>query len=313
MATRHAFTTAFCIVLLGQTVMGFAQQAGAHTPNLAPPLRIGSGDLIQVTMFDAPDLSGSFRVDAKGNIAVPLLGRVHVAGDTADEAAALIEKLYVNADILQPIASYATVFISEYATQGITVNGQVKTPGEYPALGVRLLNNVISEAGGELPTAASAVVITHRSDPEHPVSVKYNPLALKPTVPQVQVFPGDTIMVPSAGIIYVLGDVKKPGGYVLDGRDTLTVEEAMALCEGGATAAAMNHAQLVRTLKDGGRVAITVPVNQILKGKAADVALKDGDVLYVPTSNGKLAAERALTAAIAIGTQVTIYRGALGY
>ncbi len=310
MATRYACAIAICMTLWGQTVMGFARQPGAPTPRSAPPLNIGSGDLITVTMFDTPDLSGQFRVDAQGDIVVPLLGRVHVAGETADEAATTIEKLYVKTDILKPIASYATVFISEYATQGITVNGEVKSPGVYPALGVRMLNNVISEAGGELPTAASSVVITRRGDPEHPITVKYNPLALKPSVPQVQIFPGDTIMVPTAGIVYVLGDVKRPGGYVLDGRNSLTVEEAMALCQGSGDAAKLDHTQLVRTLKDGSRVAITVPVNRIFKGKAADVVLRDGDILYVPTSNGKLAAEKAVTAAISIGSEVVIYKTA---
>ncbi len=308
MTRTSSIIAAFCIAFLGQTVMGFAQQSGAATPKLAPPLEIGSGDLISVSMFESPDLSGQFRVDAQGDIAVPLLGRVHVAGDTADEAAALIEKLYVKADILQPIGSYATVFISEYATQGITVSGDVKTPGVYPALGVRTLNDVIAEAGGESLTAASTVVITHRSDPQHPVTVKYSPFALKPTIPQVQVYPGDTIMIPTAGIVYVLGDVMKPGGFVLDGRSALSVEEAMALCKGGGVAAKMNDAQLVRTLKDGSKVAITVPVNRILNGKAADVVLKDGDVLYVPRSTGKFVAEQAIQDSISVGSQIVIYR-----
>lgn len=310
MTTSNALTAAFCIVLLGQVVAGQTQPPGAYTPRLAPPLKIGFGDLIQVTMFDNPNLSGAFRVDANGDIVVPLIGQVHVAGDTADEAAALIEKLYVKDDILKPIDSYATVFISEYATQGITVNGAVQKPGVYPALGVRMLNNVISEAGGELKTAASTVIITHKDDPRHPITIKYDPLALKPIIPQVQIFPGDTIMVPEAGIVYVLGDVKRPGGFVLDGRNSLTVEEAMALCQGSGRAPALNRTQLVRTLKGGRRVAITVPVSRILKGEAVDVALKDGDILYVPTSHGKFAAEQALTDAISVGSDVVIFRAA---
>ena len=78
------------------------------------------------------DLSGRFRVDEKGDIDIPLIGRTHVEGETAEEAAALIEKRFVEAQILQPAESHATVFISEYATQGITVNGEVKTSGVYP-------------------------------------------------------------------------------------------------------------------------------------------------------------------------------------
>ena len=259
-------------------------------------------------MFDNQDLSGRFRVDEKGDITVPLIGRVHVEGVTADGAATLIEQRYVEAQILQPADSHATVFISEYATQGITVNGEVKTPGVYPALGIRKLNDVISAAGGVTPTAASKVVITHKGDPGNPITVDYNPEALNPVIPDVQIFPGDTLMVPRAGIVYVLGDVTRAGGYVLDGRNTLTVEEVMALAGGGGHAPALKRVQLVRTLADGRKEAITIPVNLIYKGQAPDVALKDGDILFVPTSNGKLAAEQAITSALSIGTSLALYR-----
>ncbi len=303
-----ARSAVLAMLISGCAGLVYSQRLGGGAAQPAPALKIGSGDLVGVTIFDSSDLSGQFRVDANGDIAVPLLGHVHVAGDTADEAAAEIEKLYVKADILKPDAAYATVFISEYATQGITVNGAVKTPGVYPALGVRMLNNVIAEAGGESDSAASKVVIAHRDDPEHPVTVVYNPWALKPTIPQVQILPGDTITVPSAGIVYVLGDVAKPGGYVLNGRSTLSVEQAMALCSGGGPAASMDRSQLVRTLKDGRKVAITVPVNRILNGKAPDMALKDGDILYVPKSNLKFVAQQAISYSVSMGSQVVIYR-----
>lgn len=308
MAKTFACATAFWIFLLALAMAASAQQSVNPAPNAAPPLKIGSGDLIDVVMFDNPDLSGQFRVDEKGDITVPLIGRVHVEGLTADGAATLIEQRYVEAQILQPADSHATVFISEYATQGITVNGEVKNPGVYPALGVRKLNDVIAAAGGITLTAASKVVITHRGDPGNPITVDYNPDALNPVIPDVQIFPGDTLTVPRAGIVYVLGDVNKAGGYVLDGRNTLTVEEAMALAGGGAHAAALKRVQLVRTLTDGRKEAITIPVNLIYKGRAPDVALKDGDILYVPTSTGRLAAEQAITSALGIGTSVLVYR-----
>ena len=308
MAKTFARATAFWIFLFALAMAASAQQPGNSIPNAAPPLKIGSGDLIEVTMFDNTDLSGRFRVDEKGDITVPLIGRVHVEGETADGAAALIEHGYVEAQILQLANSHATVFISEYATQGITVSGEVKNPGVYPALGVRKLNDVMAAAGGVNPVAASQVVITHRNDPENPTTVDYNPGALKPVIPDVQIFPGDTLMVPRAGIIYVIGDVVKAGGFVLDGRNTLTVEEAMALAGGSAHAAALKRVQLVRTLADGRKEAITIPVNLIYKGQAPDVAMKDGDILYVPTSTSKLATEQAITAAIGIGTNVIIYK-----
>ena len=136
----------------------------------------------------------------------------------------------------------------------------------------------------------------------------YNPEALNPVIPDVQIFPGDTLMVPRAGIVYVLGAVARAGGYVLDGRNTLTVEEVMALAGGGGHAPALKRVQLVRTLADGRKEAITIPVNLIYKGQAPDVALKDGDILFVPTSNGKLAAEQAITSALGVGTSLVLYR-----
>src|SRR5208283_3200032 len=147
--------------------------------------------------------------------------------------------------------AHATVFIAEYATQGILVNGEVKTPGLYPALGIRMFNDVMTAAGGVSAVASSKVIINRKSDPDHPITVDYNPEALTPVVPRIQIFPGDTITVPRAGIVYVLGRVNRPGGFVLDGRKALTVEAAMALAAGSGTAAAMNHVHLVRTLDDG--------------------------------------------------------------
>ena len=310
MTKTIAFAVTICAVLLMQAGAGLAQQSGNPTLYSAPPLKIGSGDMIEVSMFDNPDLSGHFRVDEKGDITVPLLGRVHVEGATAEEAGTTIEHRYVEAEILKPANASATVFISEYATQGIIVNGEVKTPGLYPALGVRMLNDVISAAGGVTPTASSKVVITRKSDPENPVSVDYNPTALTPVIPRVQIFPGDTVMVPRAGIVYVVGNVNRPGGFVLDGRRTLSVEEVMALAGGGGHAAAISRVHLVRTVEGGRKEDVILAVNLIYKGKAPDVALKDGDILYVPTSNAKLATEQAISSALNIGTSVLIYRTA---
>jgi polysaccharide export outer membrane protein len=310
MAKTLACAMTFWFLLCAQTMAGMAQQSSAAAPDLVPPLRIGSGDLIEVSMYQNPDLSGRYRVDEMGDIKAPLIGRVHVAGMTANEAGAKIEQLYVEGQILLPADSHATVFIAEYATQGVTINGEVKSPGVYPALGVHKLNDLIAAAGGISQLAASHVVITHKDDPGDPTTVEYNPSALKPIIPDVQIFPGDSILIPRAGIVYVGGNVSKPGAYVLDGRRALTVEEAMALAGNGGHASAMKRVLLVRTLDDGRKESITIPVSLIYKGKAPDVALKDGDILYVPTSNGRLVLEQAINSALGIGTSVAVYRTA---
>jgi polysaccharide export outer membrane protein len=290
----------FSVLLLASAA---AQQSSGGTPAVA--LRIGPGDLLEVGIYDNPDLSGRFRVDEKGSITVPLLGVVSVEGLTAEQAAEKLQERYKSADILK--APQATVFISEYATQGITVNGEVKNPGLYPALGVRMLNDVIAGAGGELPTAAANAIIIRKSDPSHPITVEYRPTALTAGTQRIQIMPGDTVTIPRAGIVYVLGAVQRPGGFALEGRQTLSVMEAMALAQGTVRGAALNRVRLVRTDAQG-RHEMLVAVNQIFNGKASDVTLNDGDILYVPTSNGKVAATRAMEAAIGLGSGIAVYR-----
>jgi len=308
MRKKLLLTVAFCCLLLAYSMTAFAQQAANSTSNTAPPLRIGPGDLIEVSIFENPDLSGRYRVDQNGDVSLSLVGHVHVAGSTADEAGTTIEKRYVEDQILLPSTAQATVFIAEYATQGITVSGEVKAPGVYPALGVRKLHDLIVAAGGVLQTASSKVIITRKDDPEHPVTVDYNPEALKPVIPDIQIFPGDSILVPRAGIVYIVGNVARSGGFVLDGRDQLTVEEALALAGGGNHSPDLKHVQLVRTLEDGRKEAITIPVNLILKGRAPDVALKDGDILYVPTNNVRLLSLQAINDMVSLGTSFVLYR-----
>jgi polysaccharide export outer membrane protein len=318
MMRNRAGRSLACRALLGTlfltvSLTGIAQwpeSAPSQVPAelAAPAVQIGPGDIITVTMFDAPELSGRFRVNEKGDIDLSLIGTVHVQGLTADQAARKIEMSYVQGQILQPGRSQAAVFIEVFANQGLVISGEVKSPGVYPAVGVRMLHDVVTAAGGVSATASSRVVIARRSDPQHPITVTYNPTALKPVVPEVQIFPGDSVMVPRAGIIYVAGNVTKPGSYVLDGRNALTIEELMALAGGGGHAAAMRRVQLMRTLEDGRKEMIIIPVDRIYKAQVPDVVLKDGDIVYVPTSRGKLATEQFLTSAIGVGTSLAIYK-----
>jgi polysaccharide export outer membrane protein len=315
MAKTLALAVTIWCLMLAHSMAGIAQQtdsaasnAAPPISNAAPPLKIGPGDLVEVTMFENPDLSGHYRVDQNGDIAVTLIGHLHVAGMTANEAAAAIEKRFVEEQILLPAGAHATVFIAEYATQGITVNGEVKTPGVYPALGIRKLNDVIVAAGGVTQLASSKVIVVRKDDPGNSITVDYNPEALKPVITDIQIFPGDSIFVPRAGIVYVIGNVQKTGGYVLDGREQLTVEEALALAGGGKNSPDLKRVQLVRTLDDGRKEAVTIPVNQIIKGRAPDVAMKDGDILYVPTSYARLVTLQAITDMVGIGSGLVLFR-----
>lgn len=274
---------------------------------VAPALRIGISDLLDVSIFDSSDLSGRFRVNEKGEIHMPLLGSVSVAGLTVEEAQSLIERSFVQADILTPTSAHVTVNIAEYATQGITVTGEVHQPGIYPSMGVRILLDLITAAGGENTTAGKLVVIKRKSDPDHPICVEFNASAPTPIVAKVQIFPGDTIFVPAGGAVYAVGNFNHQGAYPLQKDAPLTAVRLLAVASGSGSAAALKHAQLVRTFPDGHKEAIFLNLSNMLKGKSADFALQTEDILFIPTNHVKLVSLQAITSLTGVGTNYMTY------
>jgi polysaccharide biosynthesis/export protein len=269
-----------------------------------PPhaLRINSGDLLDVGVFDTPELSGKLRVDESGQIAIPVAGAMKVAGMTAEEAAAAIEPKLREADMMKD--PHVTVFISEFATQGVTVTGEVKSPGIYPLLGSHGLVDVLTAAGGVSQSSGRMVSVTHKSDPAHPEMIR---LASKPgeIVANVDIQPGDTVVVSRAGVAYVVGDVAKSGGFLIEGNDRLTVLEIMALAGGTTRTSAKDKARLIRKTPNG-REEMPIPLKAMLMGKVKDMPVEDGDILFVPSSGGKAALYRGTEAAVAIGTGLTL-------
>jgi polysaccharide export outer membrane protein len=168
----------------------------------------------------------------------------------------------------------------------VTVLGEVKNPGVYPLLGARGLLDLISTAGGVTSSAGHTVTIAHRTDPDHPAIVKIDSKPGGTTAFNVDVRPGDTVVVSHAGIVYVVGDVGKPGGFLLADSDQMTVLQAVALAQGTNRTAALNHAKLIRK-NQGGRQELPVPLKKILSNSAPDQMLADGDILFVPSSAAK--------------------------
>ena len=275
------------------------QFSGSHA------LRISSGDLIEIGGFDTPELSGKLRVNEAGEVMLPIAGAMHVSGMTSEEAAAAAENRLLTADILKN--PHVSVFIMEYATQGVNVAGEIRSPGVYPLLGTHRLIDLISAAGGVTPSAGRAVTIAHKLDPEHPVIVQFNN---KPgnIGPSVDVQPGDTIIVSRSGVVYVVGEVGKPGGFLIDGNERLSALQALSLAAGPSHSASQNKCRIIRKTATG-RLEFPVPVKQIISGKAVDPLLEDGDILYVPSNLGKAATVRGAEAAIAIASGLIIYKG----
>src|SRR6202035_1980414 len=160
------------------------------------------------------------------------------------DAGLLIEATFRDKEILKE--PHVSVTVLEYATQGVTVLGEIKNPGVFPLLGAHGLLDLISAAGGVTANAGKAVTVTHRTDPEHPEIVNVESKPGSTVAFNVDVRPGDTVMVSHAGIVYVVGDVGKPGGFLIENNDRLTVLQAIALAQGTNHTASLNHARLIR-------------------------------------------------------------------
>lgn len=267
-------------------------------------LRIGGGDLLQVTVFGASDYNYDVRVADDGFVNLPFAGTVHVAGRTTREVAADLQlQLSQHGYFNNPQVG---VFVKEYATQGVSVLGEVQKPGVYPLLGARTLFDLISAAQGTTQTAGDKVSLIHRDRPQQPEIVKLNYDPKDSTQSNVPVFPGDTIVVQKAGIMYVVGDVQKPSGIVM-ANPNLTVLKAIALAQGTNPNAALDRARLVRKTADG-QTEIPLNLKQMLAAKIPDMKVEPEDVIFVPNSMFKTGFKKGLEAAIATVTGVIIYR-----
>jgi polysaccharide export outer membrane protein len=289
----------------GQAAAAVARLATTTNPTERPrsvPV-IGGGDLLKVSVLGAPDSDQEVRVDSEGNIFLNFIGAVHVAGLTTAEAQATVAKALVAGGFFtQPQVS---VFAKEYATQGVSVLGEVTKPGVYPLLGARTLFDVLSLAGGATPKAGRVVTITHRDHPQTPITVMLSNDAAESAHSNVDIFPGDTILVSKAGIVYIVGDVRKPSGVPME-NGSITVLQAIAMAEGTNPTAALNKSKLIRKTTAGNQE-IPLALKDMLASKSPDLSLQAEDIIFVPSSAAKSAARRSMEAIIQAATGVAIY------
>ena len=269
-----------------------------------PETLIGGGDLLRISVFGVKDFDVETRVSARGNISVPLIGDVQVAGLTTDEAQAVIEKRLIDGQFM--LHPQVSVFAKEYATQGVSVLGEVQKPGIYPLLGSHGLFEVLSMAGGTTQKSGPTVTITHRSRPNDPVPVKLGEVG-KSADANLEILPGDTIFVSKAGIVYVVGEVKNPSGIVIENGSDMTVLKAIAIAGGVSPTAAVNSAKLIRRSPNGTEET-SIPLKKIFAAKVTDLKLQPEDIVFVPSSAAKSVGRRGLEAVLQAATGVAIYR-----
>jgi polysaccharide export outer membrane protein len=283
---------------------------------------LGPDDQIKVWALGVEEVSDKpVRIDPGGDIDLPVAGKVHAAGLTLEELKASLIRQF-SASLLDPKVS---VEIVDFGSQPVSVMGAVNHPGVLQLRGRKTLAEVISLADGLRQDAGPRVSISRQ--------IRYGAIPLRDAKPDatgefsvatvhlkslmagaspaenILISPHDVISVPAAELVYVVGDVKKPGEVALKDRDTISVLQALSSAEGYGPTPAPQNAKLVRAAPDGKeRTEIHVNLQKIMAGKGEDIAMRPNDILVVPPSAPKKVALRVVEAAIATVTGIVIWR-----
>jgi polysaccharide export outer membrane protein len=176
------------------------------------------------------------------------------------------------------------VSVEQYATETVSVIGEVARPGVFPITTPRTVLDVLSFAGGITNVADRNITIQRHGSKDDSASYYVSNDPKQAIASQVMVNPGDTVIVPRAGIVYILGDVNRPGGFAMsNNQDHMTLLQALALAGGVTHSAKQGHARLMR-VAEGTQHEQQLNLGEIQKGKLPNPTLYPGDILYVPFS-----------------------------
>jgi polysaccharide export outer membrane protein len=260
-----------------------ASLAGSALPATTETLLIGPGDRLFIHVTDTPEVDQHPNVTDAGEIPVVGVGDVKVSGLTPADAAKIIHDRLIAAHYMKhPDVS---VSIEQYATQNVSVLGEVKTSGAYSIATPRSILDVLALAGGLNLDADRNILIERHGDSQHTIHYLFSNNAERAVSEETMVNPGDTVIVSKAGIVYILGDVNRPGGYVMANNESkMTALQGLSIAGGLTHSAKQGHARLLRTEANGTHSDRQLSVGDLQKGKIPDFALLPGDVLYVPFS-----------------------------
>lgn len=345
---------------------------------------IGSGDLLDVSVFDVPELTRELRVSQTGTIGIPLVPiRLRVAGLTELQAEQKIaEVLEANGLVSHPEVG---VMVKEHRSRPITIVGAVQRPMVYEADRSVSVLEALAEAGGVANDAGDTIIVSRPhtatfieikdpaaitnpaapgsgEPPEIDVTTGTAPAteAPKTSTPATSAFPseremsqnaaappvagnpladqgsapssiitinlnelleagdlhnniplqgGDVVTVPHAGIVYVLGAVARPGGFVVSNdRTQLTTLKVLSLAGGLANIAKADHAVIIRKDDQGKQTETQVDLKKVLNRESEDLQMHASDILYIPSSRTKQVVLAAVALGVTVGSAVAIYR-----
>lgn len=282
---------------------------------------LGPGDQILIRAIDVEEIDNKpVLIDRRGNIDLPVVGKLQAAGLTPDQLeAALAQRL--TRVLVHPDVSVSVV---ELRSQPVSILGSVGAPGVHQLQGDKTLFEVLSLAGGLRTDAGYTVIITRQIEwgpiplPDAAldstgkfsvasVNVKSIMAGTNPSE-NIHIKPNDVITVPRGEIIYVIGAVHKPGGFMLNDHRSLSALQILSLAEGLDRLAASQRAKIMRAVPGSNdRAEIPLDLKGILAGKIPDVPLKADDILFVPVSAAKTAEYRTIDVLVGASTAL-IYR-----
>jgi polysaccharide export outer membrane protein len=314
-------TSAF--ILLMATLCGSLLLAQQTSPG-GREYVLATDDGLSINVVDLAELDaktlGVVRVDHQGNIHLPLAGRIHASGLTVEQLEGEIGK-HLSSIMQNPEVS---VSVGEYRSHPVSVLGAVRNPGVYQVSGKKTLFEVLSLAGGLNPDAGNQVKITRlTSSGELPLphvttdsSGKFhigelnvrNVVEGKSPAENIEVLQNDVITVPKAELVYVVGAVRRAGGFPLQEKSQISVLQAVSLAEGLDRVAGAKNARILRESAPGvERTELHVNVQEILEGRAQDVSLQANDILFIPVSAVKSVTIPAMEAAVQAGTGIAVF------
>jgi polysaccharide export outer membrane protein len=269
-------------------------------------LLVEPGDLLAVSVYDTPELTNSYRVDPNGDLTLPLCGKVHLRGLTMQEAAQHLEAALKDSQILnQPQVS---LDVAQYAGQYVTVMGEVGSPGRIPLIAPTPLGDVLAQAGGETLAAGARIRVRHGAGDGQPEQeVPYARSLSTAESASILVRPGDAVIVPRAGIVYVLGAVYHPGGYVMQEDGNLNVAQALALAGGTSLQAKTAGLRVIRRNPDGTVLDFPLSYDGIANGTQTPLVLQAQDIVYVPMSKIKSSIVTAVGIIATITSDMIVY------
>ena len=265
---------------------------------------IRPGDIVEVQVFDAPEYSVSMPVSPAGEIAIPYAGLFRVEGMTSIEAARAIAHLFVEQQILRDPRVIVTTQQFGYS---VTVMGEVKSPGIYALAGKKRLIDMLTQAGGVSDRAGHVVEIFPAGSMKNPQTVLWDPTLRENDNAELEIKTGETILVSRCGVVYVGGNVGRPGAFPLCESNHTTLSEVIALAQGTKPSSWSQRTLLLRTSDSGTRVVQKVKLEDVLRGRAVDITMQPDDILFIPPSILKAASKTALTAAVGFATQAYFY------